>query len=542
MAKSTLARKACVLLCASSMAVAGFVGPVASLQPAYADEWSGSVMFTSNGLVTPARQVEASQWTTSSAADARLTAIDVDGYMVSFGSGSEKKTFELVSWQADGAYDPVKAAADLAANSSQEYAVIHANDEGLVTSYEIFEFGEVVEPVESTQSDKKALATLSLAKNEVTVTYSDGRSISFDPRSANARYSATPYIAAIGISMAPSDDVTGTCTVYADYTVGNISFTSPQYPEKIRSKFDTVAEQQFGKDYVVIVDENGRPRSYDADAQVIQKLETAAAGDEMSRLQKTSYILVTANGAKRIVDVEFEPGEPVPHIVDTGEVKDWSDTRPAGVPGNVKVAAKGKDGVTVTWDATELGEDYSVRFREAKGEWTVLPFSKELSREVSGLAPSKTYEFCVQARRTHSGGHEEAGSGRTWATQVADEWSGAVTIAIAPAAAAPAPSAVKPAVSKPSKPGKVTGVKVKALGKKKALVKWKAAKRAKKYQVAYKKAGAKSWKIKTVSARKVKLSKLKAGKTYKVRVRAVNTKGKMKAYGAWSKTRKVKVK
>ncbi|MCR5666439.1 MAG: fibronectin type III domain-containing protein [Eubacterium sp.] len=63
-----------------------------------------------------------------------------------------------------------------------------------------------------------------------------------------------------------------------------------------------------------------------------------------------------------------------------------------------------------------------------------------------------------------------------------------------------------------------------------------------KYRFAYKKVGTKKWKTVTVSNKKTTIKKLKSGKKYAVKVRAIKTvKGKTYKSG-WSKVKKVKVK
>ena len=72
---------------------------------------------------------------------------------------------------------------------------------------------------------------------------------------------------------------------------------------------------------------------------------------------------------------------------------------------------------------------------------------------------------------------------------------------------------------------------------------WSSVKGAKGYQVQY--AANKKFKKKSsVSTKKTTytIKKLKKNKIYYIRVRAYNTSGTEKTYGAWSKIRKVKVK
>lgn len=96
------------------------------------------------------------------------------------------------------------------------------------------------------------------------------------------------------------------------------------------------------------------------------------------------------------------------------------------------------------------------------------------------------------------------------------------------------------------KPAKVTGVTAKKSGKKKIKVTWKKAKNVKGYQIQYatnknfKKA--KSVTVKKASATNKLIKKLKANKTYYVRVRAYTTKSGKNLYGVWSAKKIVKAK
>ncbi|MBD8972598.1 MAG: fibronectin type III domain-containing protein [Clostridiales bacterium] len=88
-------------------------------------------------------------------------------------------------------------------------------------------------------------------------------------------------------------------------------------------------------------------------------------------------------------------------------------------------------------------------------------------------------------------------------------------------------------------PGKVSGLKVKALGGKKISIKWKDSANAWSYQIqiSTKKNFAKAKKKETYN-HSLAWKKLKKGKTYYVRVRATAIDG----YSAWSAAKKVKVK
>ena len=87
------------------------------------------------------------------------------------------------------------------------------------------------------------------------------------------------------------------------------------------------------------------------------------------------------------------------------------------------------------------------------------------------------------------------------------------------------------------KPGKVSGVKVSVNAVKNTMeIRFSKAINASDYQIAYRVAGTKTWKlVRTKSKTAYTLKKLKAGKTYQVRVRAVGRSGSDKLYGSYSK-------
>ena len=88
-------------------------------------------------------------------------------------------------------------------------------------------------------------------------------------------------------------------------------------------------------------------------------------------------------------------------------------------------------------------------------------------------------------------------------------------------------------------PAKVTDVKLSSSTTSSVKVKWNKAKYAKKYQVAYKKVGAKNYTYATKTSKKYKtISKLSADTTYYVKVRALNGK----KYGKWSAVKKYSTK
>lgn len=100
--------------------------------------------------------------------------------------------------------------------------------------------------------------------------------------------------------------------------------------------------------------------------------------------------------------------------------------------------------------------------------------------------------------------------------------------------------------TKVSKPGKVTGLKVKNKKKNKIIVSWKWKTSVSGFQIQYaqNKKLTKKKKSKTVGkwTSKNTITKLKKGKTYYVRVRAYKKSSGKKIYGKWSKVKKIKIK
>lgn len=91
--------------------------------------------------------------------------------------------------------------------------------------------------------------------------------------------------------------------------------------------------------------------------------------------------------------------------------------------------------------------------------------------------------------------------------------------------------------AKSRRPAKVKSVKVVSRTTSSVTLKWKKAKRAKKYQIRYKKIGAKKYKKAITKKRRIKIKNLKSNTKYVFRVR-----GKNKKYGKFSKKIVVKTK
>lgn len=103
------------------------------------------------------------------------------------------------------------------------------------------------------------------------------------------------------------------------------------------------------------------------------------------------------------------------------------------------------------------------------------------------------------------------------------------------------PYSIKVISPKIAKPSKVAISSVKA-GEKSLTVKFKRAKNATKYRVAVKVKSAKKWKYYTSKKLTKKITKLKTGKKYNVKVQGVRVVGGKNYYGKWSKTKTVTVK
>ncbi len=95
-------------------------------------------------------------------------------------------------------------------------------------------------------------------------------------------------------------------------------------------------------------------------------------------------------------------------------------------------------------------------------------------------------------------------------------------------------------------PKKISFTSVKSKSAKKAVLKWKAASKASGYSIQYaansKFKSARTVLVKKASVKTKTITKLKSKKTYYFRIRPYKQSGKTKVYGAYSKTKRVKVK
>ncbi len=80
------------------------------------------------------------------------------------------------------------------------------------------------------------------------------------------------------------------------------------------------------------------------------------------------------------------------------------------------------------------------------------------------------------------------------------------------------------------------------VGRQYVTVKWKMGTSGVFYQVGYRQKGSKTWKYTTSKTTSKTIKKLKSRKYYYVKVREYKTVGKVKHYGAWSASKRVKIK
>ena len=182
----------------------------------------------------------------------------------------------------------------------------------------------------------------------------------------------------------------------------------------------------------------------------------------------------------------------------------------------------------------------------------VEPVAKKVT-EITAKNFTKTYgnkPFSLEAKATSGGKLSYKSSDTKIATVSSDgrvtlKGPGKAIITITAAATANYNTASKN-VTVTVKPKKTVGLKVKK-GKNRMTVSWKRDKKATGYQITYAqnkkfKKGKKNITISKNKTVKRTIKKLKARKTYYVKVRAYKKVGKTKIYGAYSGTKKVKVK
>ncbi len=182
----------------------------------------------------------------------------------------------------------------------------------------------------------------------------------------------------------------------------------------------------------------------------------------------------------------------------------------------------------------------------------LTPKTVKKSASITAKSFTKTYgnkPFSLGAKASSGGKLSYKSSDTKVATVSSDgrvtlKGPGKATITITAAATANYNAASKN-VTITVKPKKVAGLKVKK-GKKRMTVSWKRDKKVTGYQITYAqnkkfKKGKKTITISKNKTIKRTVKKLKARKTYYVKVRAYKKVGKTKIYGAYSGTKKVKV-
>lgn len=218
-------------------------------------------------------------------------------------------------------------------------------------------------------------------------------------------------------------------------------------------------------------------------------------------------------------------------------------------PGQAKMIVKGQGAYkgTKTLDFTILKQGQ----KPTTPQKPVKPVVKKAA-SITAKNFTKTYgnkPFSLGAKAT-SGGKLSYKSSNTKVATVSNtgrvtlKGPGKATITITAAATANYNAASK-SVTITVKPKKVAGLKVKK-GKKRMTVSWKRDKKVTGYQITYAqnkkfKKGKKTITISKNKTIKRTVKKLKARKTYYVKVRAYKKVGKTKIYGAYSGTKKVKV-
>jgi len=148
------------------------------------------------------------------------------------------------------------------------------------------------------------------------------------------------------------------------------------------------------------------------------------------------------------------------------------------------------------------------------------------------ITPSEVYSFITGTASHASAKDEYTGYGIV-------NYSAAVRAALA----AGSSSAGSDGSDKVTTVAKVSGIAAKALGGSKVKVSWSSVTGAAKYQIAKKKKGG-SYSVTTAgsSSRSKTYTKLKKGKYYYFKVRAVKTVDGSTYYGSWSTVKKIKVK
>ena len=213
---------------------------------------------------------------------------------------------------------------------------------------------------------------------------------------------------------------------------------------------------------------------------------------------------------------------------------------------DIKVTATYEDGTTA--EVTGFTTNVDKLSTATKGTKILVVTYKE-----NGVKKTAKISIVIKAKTTSNPTPNPTpspnpGSGATTPTPSPNPGSGTTTPTTQPSTPTPAtqpvtqPAAQAPATQSaaPVIPGNVSGVKVKALGKKKVSIKWSKAENAFAYVVEIStKKNFKNAKQKATSTTNLTWKNLKKGKTYYVRIKAASFD---KQWSAWTKVKKVKVK
>ncbi len=213
---------------------------------------------------------------------------------------------------------------------------------------------------------------------------------------------------------------------------------------------------------------------------------------------------------------------------------------------DIKVTATYEDGTTA--EVTGFTTNVDKLSTATKGTKILV-----VTYEENGVKKTAKISIVIKAKTTSNPTPNPTpspnpGSGATTPTPSPNPGSGTTTPATQPSTPTPAtqpvtqPAAQAPATQSaaPVIPGNVSGVKVKALGKKKVSIKWSKAENAFAYVVEIStKKNFKNAKQKATSNTNLTWKNLKKGKTYYVRIKAASFD---KQWSAWTKVKKVKVK
>lgn len=175
------------------------------------------------------------------------------------------------------------------------------------------------------------------------------------------------------------------------------------------------------------------------------------------------------------------------------------------------VSAREEDELTLKWNKVSGADGYLLyRYNSSTKQWKKIKTTKKNRYEVENLKAGTKYDFTVRA-------YDKTSSGVTYYGAYAST------------------------LTTYTAPDEVDNLKATKKTKSSVTLKWSKAKGASKYQVYLYDTAAKKYVRKTtVSGTSTTISNLKAGTTYKFKVRAYKAVGDTKYYGEFSDVRKVK--